>query len=272
MKRLLSEETLGSQIEAALQECGILIRRKYQVEPETRFQHTDGFFQGDDIEYEYLVKYEVLGKLMTMIAALKEKDKSPYFISFHQDGTGDIAEFLHAELKAAGCEGFCSKDGMAGNWQVEIIEHLKRSKTLIMLESTSYHDRPRCKVERDYAVAAGIPIVRLKVDDQLSGKPPWFDEKYSYLTSKKTKNACLSALLAATCPGTQILSVRKLGIAALCQSLTEARLTSLAIHLNKESELSGSHAEKRNTLASIASSTDNVANSFCMNVDLVEIF
>jgi tetratricopeptide (TPR) repeat protein len=212
------------------------------------------------------------------LSAQLEKAKPralPYFISFFAEEGKELAEELRGRL---GDEGFLStRDVQTGSqWKKTLANHLKRAKTFLMLETSAYHNRSSCKIERAFAFAAGMRVIRVVLCPyrELPEYPSYVDDLQYEDFAGQELSSVVEKILDIDLPGpVDDLNTRKYAGVELVRSLTPNQLRDLAYQLNFGEELQedGGQNQIRKFIALAFRDASN-ADQFCEELDLTSLF
>jgi hypothetical protein len=199
----------------------------------------------------------------------------PYFISFFAEEGQKLAEELREYL---GDEGFLSsKDVQTGSqWKKVLGRNLKLAKTFLMLETAQYHNRPSCKIERAYAVAAGMRVIRIVLCPygELPEYASYVDELQYEDFSKQDSGGVARKILEISLPSPiDDLKTRRDAGVELVRSLTPQQRQELADQLGFGEEIQDKSglSQIRDFLA-LAFRNDISANQFCKELELSSLF
>jgi len=200
----------------------------------------------------------------------------PYFISFYTGEAQQLAEELRRRL---GDGGFLSANDLqtGSQWKRELARNLKSAKTFLMLETPSYHTRPPCKIERAFAVAAGMRVIRIGLCpyDKLPDHPSYVDElQYEDFAKQQDLDTILGKILEINLPRPidDVQTCRNAGT-ELAKALTPGQLEALADQLGFGEEIQDkSGPSKISAFLRLAFRNDSNANQFCRELDLSSLF
>jgi hypothetical protein len=255
-------------------EIGIVERREHHYCSRCDMLTDQCWCGGDEIRVD--IRYEVVGELVELVKQLKE-GKHCYFISFCAADSEEQALLLHEALQAAGTPGFISAEnlGTGAQWRRDIAANLKACQVTFLIETASYHTRPRCQLERDYSVAAGKRVIRVLLcpHSDLHGLPPYLDEGIQYDTFVDGDGRFLlkDKLLGIALPDQPDLSVRKLGARALLDGYPEDVVRDIASQLGISDQLpsrGASAVQVRTSFLDTTYGSSVLADGFCARIDL----
>ncbi len=258
----------------ALLAIGILERCEYRRNPDTGF-HLDDGFDFDEDTYLLEVKYKVTGIPMSLINDFRTLKAEPYFISFHSGGALAEAQSLHTALQSAGIKGFLSDDLPNGApWKQDAAYALRAAKTVILIESEIYHQRPRCIVERNFGVANGARVLRIGLTPRgdLKDCPAWLEGGIQHQIFWNGGVFDLGSVLALKLPNIANLALRKRAGLELIRGLSESEVRSLATTLGVRGQITGEPDDWQNRLAEIMFGNNVKADQFGQEFDLLAIF
>jgi tetratricopeptide (TPR) repeat protein len=200
----------------------------------------------------------------------------PYFISFYTAEGQPLAEELRSRL---GDTGFLSANDLqtGSQWKRELVKNLKLSKTFLMLETPLYHTRPSCRIERAFAVAAGMRVVRVGLcpSKKLPDYPSYVDEfQYKDFAENEDPAVILENILNINLPSPiEDVKTRRDAGKELVKALTPGQLEELADGLRFGEEIQDKVGSmKINAFLRLAFRTELSADKFCKELDLSSLF
>ncbi len=221
------------------------------------------------------IRFEISGTLDNMIQQLKGKK---YFISFASADGRTQATLLHGTLQAVGLNGFFSDESIqnGNSWKDEIIANLKASSLVFLVESPLYHTRPRCQVERDYALSLGKPVLRIGVCDRslLTNCPIYLDDYINHSNFENTSGFDLNSVLGLNIPANPVMAARKEASMNLTASIPPTMVDKVASTMNLSQAISkGVSSDQRLIeLLDIVFASSNLADGFTARLDVTTIF
>lgn len=161
----------------ALVRIGVIEEVSYTVCEECRLSASDCFCV-DGSRLVSTTRIIVIGDLSILLNQLVNATPVaiPYFISFYFDEGIEAAKTIH---EALGKNGFMCAASIKTNeeWRTKIAGGLRAAKTLIIVETPTYYQRPFCHVEMAIGIAAGMRVVLVGMADRpLNGMPFFIPE------------------------------------------------------------------------------------------------
>jgi hypothetical protein len=240
---------------------------------ETNFMPEDGWHDDDHEDWIEEIRFEVALRPMTLYRDLQLPRSSPYFISFDTADGQDASVALHQDLSAAGISGFISARLETGQWREDIVGALRRARTVFLVETVGFHARPRCRVERDFAIANGARIVRLGLCSrgELHGAPSWISD-FSHVPVLSNGAFDLSRAATLSLPDSPSVELRKRAGIELLDRCSQDMVTKLASKLQLADHLAGSLTQQRSALVEASFGAETRAERFCTELDLMAMF
>lgn len=223
------------------------------------------------------IRYVVVGELMRLIDDIKKQlPNETYFISFYTGEGKSQASQLHAELTKNGLKGFLSDESLqsGSQWRTDIINNLRKSKIFFCIETPCYHNRPRCQVERDFAVVNRSRFVRVGLCDRndLINTPAYINNEIQFerFTDTYGQFQIAQKLFGISLPGELGLNVRKDAGRRLLEGYQSDVLSDMASQLNISDRIPSnvSLVDKRTVFLDNAFSSHTMADKFSQIIDL----
>ncbi|MBS1704220.1 MAG: toll/interleukin-1 receptor domain-containing protein [Armatimonadetes bacterium] len=221
------------------------------------------------------VRYEVSGDLENMVQQLSGKN---YFISFASADGRPAATQIHSALQAAGIQGFFSDESVqnGSSWKKDILVNLRASSLVLLIESPIYHTRPRCQVERDYAISLGKPTLRIGICDRtkLQDCAEYLNDHLNHANYMTGSSLDLATVLGLDVPAPPVMAARKEACMNLMDSMPPLAGDKIASKLDLTKMLSqGVPAEQRRIeLMDLVFGSVNLADAFTLRLDPTIIF
>lgn len=258
----------------ALIDLGILKLQQINIDPETGFSD-DIEWDDDQAKYTNDRRWIVIGKLVKLIQDIKDQSNPFCFISFYADEGSDYANKLKKCLETAGINCFISSELSSGvSWGNAILDALHRSSIIFLIETENYHTRPRCQIERDFAIAKGMHLLRVVLCDlnRLNGIPPWLNDiQYEKLNINGHFNPEKS-LFGISLPDNVIHPIRQRAAFSLIEKVTPDNVNRLASVLSLSDQLTGSDHNRKTQLVNLAFTNIITADRFCNEIKLDGLF
>lgn len=273
---ICADSEYGSEVIEALCSIGVITRTDY-IECSRCDLPSEYCICATPAE-QSITLYEVIGDLMRLLE--EAHTAQPYFISFYTAEAVDEATALHNTLRNAGINGFLSAEdlGSGDQWRTEIISNLRRSQVFFCLETPAYHTRSRCRIERDFAVASGMRVVRIVLCDpqQLRDPPPFWngDIEHDRFTDSAGRFMLGDKLLGIALPARLGLAVRKQGARMLLNGAPADIIRDMASQLDILAYItdSGTPAHKKTEFLETVYGAESLADRFCEIVELALVF